>query len=160
MVFEYGNQIEKGLVSLFLIYNLVIIGIFINTNFILNSTKDLQETYFNEIYQYTKYSKKVYLQAIPDPYFYLSEKNTSIDIREFIPGELPLSEEFPIKEMASQDVFIFYNEDLIHPFLKNFLQNNSDLFDRFEINVPTPKGYEYKLFAIIYRKKHKNTLLL
>jgi hypothetical protein len=62
--------------------------------------------------------------------------------------------------MSSQDVFIFYNEDLIHPFLKNFLQNNSDLFDRFEINVPTPKGYEYKLFAIIYRKKHKNTLLL
>jgi len=160
LVFEYGNQIDKGLVSLFLIYNLVIIGIFINTNFILNSTKDLQETYFNEIYQYTKNSKKVYLQAIPDPYFYLSEKNTNIDIREFIPGELPLSKEFPVKEMSSQDVFIFYNEDLIHPFLKNFLQNNSDLFDRFEINVPTPKGYEYKLFAIIYRKKHKNTLLL
>ncbi len=160
LVFEYGNQTDKRLAFLFLIYNLIIIGIFINTNFILNSTKDLQETYFNEIYQYTKNSKKVYLQAIPDPYFYLSEKNNNIDIREFIPGELPLSEEFPVEEISSQDVFIFYNEDLIHPFLKKFLQNNSNLFDRFEVNVPTPKGYEYKLFAIIYRKKYKNTLLL
>jgi 4-amino-4-deoxy-L-arabinose transferase-like glycosyltransferase len=160
LVFEYGNQIQKRIAFFFLIYNLIIIGVFINANFILNSTKDLQEIYFNEIYQYTKNSKKVYLQAIPDPYFFLSEKNTNFEIREFIPGELPLSEEFPIEEMSSQDVFIFYNEELIHPFLKNFLQKNSNLFDRYEVNVPTPKGYEYKLFAIIYRKKHKNTLLL
>jgi hypothetical protein len=153
LIFEYGNKTQRNLVTLLLVYNIFIIGTFININFFENDTKSLQETYFKEIYNLSRNSKKIYLQAIPDPFFYLSDKKENFDLREFIPGELPLSVDYPKKEMSIQDVYIFYNEDLMHPFLREFLRTNIDKFERFEINIPTPREYEFKFFAVVYRKK-------
>ncbi len=153
LIFEYGNKIQRGLVLLLLVYNIFIIGIFINSNFFKNDTKSLQEAYFSEIYNLTKNSRKIYLQSIPDPFFYLSEKKQNFDLREFIPGELPLSVNFSKKEMSAQDVYIFYNEDLMHPYLKEFLKIHIDKFEKFEINIPTPRDFEFKFFAVVYRKK-------
>ena len=113
----------------------------------------LQEKYFIEIYNKCQDKKKVYLQAIPDPYFYLIQKNNNLEIREFIPGELPLPEDFSKDELISQDVYVFYNEDLIHPTLKKYFNDNHSLFEKSEINIHSKSKSDLTFFAIVYRKK-------
>ena len=143
----------KLLFVISLLYNVIVIFFFIINNFILYNTFQLQEKYFSTIADYCNGKKKIYLQAIPDPFFYLQSKNQNYILKEFIPGELPLPYDYPQKEMSEQEVFIFYNEDLAHPFLKEFLIKEQNKFERFEINIPNSRGSEYKLFAVIYRKK-------
>ena len=153
IVFEYGNIYLKFIPLLTIIYNIIILFIFLINNFYINDTAYLQEKYFIEIYNKCHDKKKVYLQAIPDPYFYLIQKNNNLEIREFIPGELPLPENFSKDELISQDVYVFYNEDLIHPTLKKYLNNNHSLFEKSEINIHSKSKSDLTFFAIVYRKK-------
>ena len=153
IIFEYGNIYLKLIPSLTIIYNIIILFIFLINNFYYNDTLSLQEKYFIEIYNKCHDKKKVYLQAIPDPYFYLIQKNNALEIREFIPGELPLPEDFSKEELISQDVYIFYNEDLMHPSLKKFFNDNLDLFEKSEINIHSESKIDLTFFAVVYRKK-------
>jgi len=153
IIFEFGNIYLKLIALSTIIYNIVILFIFLINNFYINDTANLQEKYFIEIYNKCQDKKKVYLQAIPDPYFYLIQKNKYLEIREFIPGELPLPEDFSKNELLSQDIYIFYNEDLIHPTLKKYFKDNVELFERSEINIHSESKIELTFFAIVYMKK-------
>ncbi len=151
--YEFGNRFLKIISCLPLLYNFIVLFIFLSNNFIYNNIAGLQEIYFNEIYKRCHDKKKIYLQAIPDPYFYLIEKNVNFEIREFIPGELPLPEDFSKNELVSQDVYIFYNEDLIHPTLKKFFSENPNFFEKSEINIVASSKIDIRFFAVVYRKK-------
>ena len=122
----------------------------------------------------------IYLQAIPDPYFYLRKKFPNKTLHEFIPGELSgmnaknpdgsdkksllqnlgiakksykIDSAFYKETIHKQEVFLFYNENLMNDYIRTYLAENPDKFERKLIQIETPKGSDLKLEAVIFVKK-------
>lgn len=150
--FESKFNFFKALAPAWLISNLLGIVVTVTAIWMPTPVKKIQDDFFHQLYVLTEGKNKVYLQSIPDPYFYFIEKNPDLILKEFIPGELPLPADFSKKEMESQDVYIFYNEELIHPTIKNHLDSNRNDYEKFEIHLESPKFFEYKFNAYVYRK--------
>ena len=152
-LYESRNLLSKILAPVWLLSNILGVLLTIYSIWIPVPVKNIQNSFFEKLFSLTQGKNKVYLQSIPDPYFYFKEKNPNLIIREFIPGELPLPIEFSKNELESQDLYIFYNEELIHPTIKNFLNIHADKFEKFEVRMESPKFFEYKYTAYVYSKK-------
>ncbi|MCB1144894.1 MAG: UDP phosphate-alpha-4-amino-4-deoxy-L- arabinose arabinosyl transferase [Leptospiraceae bacterium] len=150
--YEKNSRIGKGFLFLILIYHLLGSVSFYYQNFIQYDLKKNTELFYQKISTAIRGKNRIYLQSLPDPYFYLKENYPEKRILEFIPGELPLPVEYAEETFLSQDAYIFYNQDLIHPYLKKYLLENENLFEKTIIDLPVPKGADYKLFALIYSK--------
>jgi hypothetical protein len=116
----------------------------------INSDLVLEE-HFERIYTSLKDYKKIYIQAIPDPYFYLKEKNPDQQILEFIPGELSIPSDAFKNTISEQEAFVFYKEDLKNQAIADFLNQNKDwIREEWDIPVPAQNWLAYK--TIIYKK--------
>ncbi|HNN77313.1 MAG TPA: hypothetical protein PKL30_00420 [Leptospiraceae bacterium] len=175
-------KLSRYFVYLSIGYNVFIIIWIIVSSFFIYKLPEKVDIFFSEIEKVVEAHNNVYLQAIPDPYFYLKEKFPNKNIREFIPGELSglnksqtekksksllvelgvlkdnykIDESFYYATIEKQDVFIFYNENLMNPYIKKHLEKNSAFFERKIISVETPKGSDLKLEAVAFVKKQKN----
>jgi len=135
------------------LYNIFVIMSFIYVNFFLIDMKSLTLTYYRQIETVIGKSKSIYLQAIPDPYFYFREKRPDLKLVEFIPGELPISPDYFSKTIQSFDAYVFYRKDLMNPVLvKYFSENEKDFFID-EIEIQTPKKADLELKATVFVRK-------
>ncbi|MBW0433596.1 glycosyltransferase family 39 protein [Leptospira yasudae] len=136
-----------NLIVLFLAYRKV--G-FVNPEF------DLGKKFSEEIGAELKYSKKVYLQAIPDPYFYLREKYPNQKILEFIPGELPVPSELFSGTLDSIDTFVFSEGTKRNETVENYLKENASSFYKRNVSVsPSTTRKLVRAQAEIYLRKKK-----
>jgi hypothetical protein len=152
-VVESSNTLIKKISSFVLVYNTIVVFLFVYNHMIKYNVRENTELFFSKISNEIKPTDRVYLHIFPDPYFHLKSKYPQLMIREFIPGELPLPEEFAIPTLSSMDVYIFYNTELMHPFLKRYFKENEVDFEKFEVLVPVPEQADYKFFGTIYRRK-------
>ncbi|WP_081605144.1 ArnT family glycosyltransferase [Leptospira alstonii] len=147
VIYIGSGLIFCNLIVLFLAYRRV--G-FINPEF------DLGKKFSEEIAMELKYSKKVYLQAIPDPYFYLREKYPNLKILEFIPGELPVPSEMFSTTLDSIDTFVFSQETKRNETVENYLKENSSSFYKKNVSVsPSTTRKLVRVQAEIYLRKKK-----
>lgn len=93
------------------------------------------DEFMSAVESIVKQHDTIYLQLIPDPYFRLKEKFPEKKFYEFIPGELPIPEDYQKSTIESIDLFLFFDERLMSPSLKPRL-NNPDLFKKSEIRIP------------------------
>ncbi len=84
------------------------------------------DLFFEKIVAKAKPYEKIYLQLIPDPYFHLKEAYPEKQMLEFIPGELPIANHNLIDTWKTIDLYLFYDENLIHPSLAKYLQGNPE----------------------------------
>lgn len=127
---------------------------FIYLHHIKFNTEQILEEHFEKIYSSLGSYEKIYVQAIPDPYFYLKAKNPNLKILEFIPGELSIPSDVFRQTISEQDAFIFYNEDLINVAIKNFLEEHKDWI-REEWAIPVPPQHWLAFKTIIYKKPRR-----
>ncbi|MDZ4724978.1 MAG: glycosyltransferase family 39 protein [Leptospira sp.] len=123
----------------------------INIHYIKSNSDLILQNHFQKIYESVKNYKKIYVQSIPDPYFYLKSKNPNQQILEFIPGELEIPSEVFKNTIAEQEAFIFYNEDLKNQAIKEFLIQNPEWI-REEWDIPVSSNHWLAYKTIIYRK--------
>ncbi|GBF51509.1 hypothetical protein LPTSP4_30470 [Leptospira ryugenii] len=123
----------------------------LNIHYIKTNSSELLKNHFSQIENSLKGHQKVYLQAIPDPYFYLKQSDPNKTLLEFIPGELEIPSQHYSDTIASQDAFVFYREDLINQTIRTFLSEHPDWI-REEINIPVPSQHWYSFGTIIYKK--------
>ncbi|TGL16517.1 dolichyl-phosphate-mannose--protein mannosyltransferase [Leptospira levettii] len=114
-------------------------------------TNEIQTLHFQKIQKNLSNSKALYLQSLPDPYFYLKSKRPDLDILEFIPGELELPSTTYIKTIHSRDSFIFYDENLINDTIKEYLKQGNWIRKEWDIPVPSNHWLHYK--TIVYTRK-------
>ncbi|TGM46845.1 dolichyl-phosphate-mannose--protein mannosyltransferase [Leptospira biflexa] len=112
---------------------------------------EIQTSHFQHIQRSLSQSNAVYLQSLPDPYFYLKSKRPDLDILEFIPGELEIPSETYINTIRSRDSFVFYDETLINETIKDYLKQGSWIREEWEIPVPSNHWLHYK--TIVYTKQ-------
>lgn len=146
---DYGDAplILSGL------YNVFVLGSFFYFNFFLMDMKVLTLTYHRQIESVIGTSKSIYFQAIPDSYFYFREKKPEVKLMEFIPGELPISQDYFSKTIQSFDAYVFYRTDLMNPVLQKYFAENMDGFRREEIEIQTPRKADMELKAVVYVRK-------
>lgn len=136
-----------------LIYNLFVYGSFIYLNIIEIDMHKLTEVYHKQIDSVIEGSKTVYLQSIPDSYFYFKKYRPELEVYEFIPGELPIPEDYYKDKIVSFDAYVFYESSLMNPILKKFFEENRNSFHVEEIAIETPKRADLEMKAIAYVKK-------
>ncbi len=124
---------------------------FIYLHHIKTDSEQILEEHFSRIYHSVENHQKIYIQAIPDPYFYLKDKNPNYQMREFIPGELSIPSEIFKTTISEQDAFIFYNEDLMNEAVRDFLNQNPDWIKE-EWSIPVPSQHWLAFKTIIYKK--------
>ncbi len=124
---------------------------FIYLHHIKYNSEQILNEHFEKVYTSIGSSHKIYIQAIPDPYFYLKAQNPNLQILEFIPGELSIPSEVFKQTISEQDAFIFYNEDLINVAIKELLDADKDWI-REEWTIPVPPQHWLAFKTIIYRK--------
>ncbi|RHX85262.1 ArnT family glycosyltransferase [Leptospira stimsonii] len=147
VVYTGSGLLFCNLLVLFLSYRKV--G-FVNPEF------DLGKKFSEEIAEELKYSKKVYIQAIPDPYFYLKEKYPNQQILEFIPGELPVPPEMFIGTLDSIDTFVFSEGTKRNETIDSYLRENSSSFYKKNVSVsPSTTRKLVRAQAEIYLRKKK-----
>ncbi|TGN17117.1 ArnT family glycosyltransferase [Leptospira idonii] len=122
-----------------------------NLHWIRFDSEKILTAHFQRLETVLRPYKNVYLQALPDPYFYLKEKNPNQNILEFIPGEL----EFPTDDykttIENQEAFVFYNESLKNKSISAFLEKHPDWI-REEWSIPVPSNHWLHYQTIVYRK--------
>lgn len=122
----------------------------------LNPEFDLGKKFSEEIAAELKYSKKVYLQAIPDPYFHLREIYPNQKILEFIPGELPVPHEMFVSTLDSIDTFVFSEGTKRNEAVEGYLKENSSSFYKRTVGVsPSTTRKLVRAQAEIYLRKKK-----
>ncbi|MCX7998260.1 MAG: glycosyltransferase family 39 protein [Leptospiraceae bacterium] len=134
-------------------YNAFVYLSFIYLNLFTINMKKLTDVYYKQIESVIVGSKSVYLQAIPDPYFYFQKNKPSLETFEFIPGELPIPEDYYKAKIITFDAYLFYEPALMNPVLKSFFEKNSNLFHIEEIKIETPKKADLELKTYVYVKK-------
>ncbi|MDX1957928.1 MAG: glycosyltransferase family 39 protein [Leptospiraceae bacterium] len=150
---EYKTKLSKFFIFASLNYNLSVLGILIFSIFFSNKIINTTFEFYTKLDEMIEDRDGIYLQAIPDPFFYLKEKYPSRRILEFVPGELPLPKE-KIQETAKQlSVFVFYNEELMNETIRNFLKEHSNEFERKELILPKPRFSEIEYTAVVYLRK-------
>lgn len=83
------------------------------------------QQYMELVERIVKPYNTIYLQAIPDPYFHLREVYPDKKFYEFIPGELPIPEEFYRAAVESVDLFLFFDDRLASSQLRQRIQDQS-----------------------------------
>ena len=117
---------------------------------------------------------KIYIQLIPDPYFYFKKKFPDKELLEFIPGELSpekdqiriankdlpfwkrsykLDPNYYSKKIEEIDLFLFYREDLINPKIREYFIEHKDEFEIKFLKIDPPKPIGLKLEAILYKRR-------
>jgi hypothetical protein len=161
-------------------YNLLITSWVPFSNYFIYKSPEKTEEFFHLIEKEVERKNNIYLQAIPDPYFYLRKKFPEKTLHEFIPGELSavqttnpdgsekksllkelgISKEnykidasFYKETIHKQEVFLFYNENLMNDYIRAYLAKNTDRFERKVLHVETPKGSDFKLEAVVFTQK-------
>jgi hypothetical protein len=124
---------------------------YIDVHHIKTNSDVILSDHFARVYQSVKDYKKVYIQSIPDPYFYLKTKNPRQEILEFIPGELAIPSSTFKNTISEQEAFIFYNDDLRNQAIIDFLQEHPDWI-REEWTIPVPPEHWLHFKTVIYRK--------
>ena len=163
-----------------IVYNIfVILWVPFSVYFVYKSPEKTKE-FFLLIEKEIERKNNIYLQAIPDPYFYLKKKFPEKTLHEFIPGELSAIQDknpdgsekksllnrlgiakenykidanFYKETIHKQEVFIFYNESLMNDYIRAYLSKNANKFERKLLHVETPKGSDLKLEAVIFVQK-------
>ncbi|EMO40279.1 ArnT family glycosyltransferase [Leptospira noguchii] len=147
VIYTGSGLLFCNLIILFLAYRKI--G-FINPEF------DLGKKFSQEIAAELKYSKKIYLQAIPDPYFYLKEKYPDQKILEFIPGELPVPSEMFVNTLDTIDTFVFSEGTKRNEGVENYLKENASSFYKRSVSVsPSTTRKLVRAQAEIYLRKKK-----
>ncbi|PKA03371.1 UDP phosphate-alpha-4-amino-4-deoxy-L- arabinose arabinosyl transferase [Leptospira ellisii] len=122
----------------------------------LNPEFDLGKKFSEEIVAELKYSKKVYLQAIPDPYFHLRKNYPDQKVLEFIPGELPVPSESFVKTLDSIDTFVFSEGTKRNETVETYLKENSPQFYKKTVSVsPSTTRKLVRAQAEIYFRRKK-----
>ncbi|EQA45365.1 dolichyl-phosphate-mannose-protein mannosyltransferase [Leptospira broomii serovar Hurstbridge str. 5399] len=99
-------------------------------------------------------SKRVYLQAIPDPYFHLVEGLPDSKILEFIPGELPIPSNEFLPTLQTIDAFVFSEGQKRNEHIQRFLEENSNKFKIRSVSVePSTPRKLVKAEAVIYLRR-------
>ncbi|XDD46291.1 ArnT family glycosyltransferase [Leptospira sp. WS39.C2] len=122
-----------------------------NIHWYKTNSSEVQISHFQHLERSLSKSKAVYLQSLPDPYFYLKTNRPDLDILEFIPGELELPSATYLKTIHSRDSFVFYDETLINDTIKEYLKSGKWIREEWEIPVPPNHWLHYK--TIVYTKK-------
>ena len=179
-VIEKEKFIFKSFLVFSFLYNIVvIIWVPFSLYFIYKSPEKTEE-FFHLIEKEVERKNNIYLQVFPDPYFYLRKKFPEKTLHEFIPGELSavqkrnpdgtekisllarlgitkenykIDADFYKETIHKQEVFLFYNENLMNDYIREYLKKNESRFDRKLIQVETPKGSDLKLEVVLYVQK-------
>jgi hypothetical protein len=165
---------KKILILPLLIYNLATCFIFPIYFYKYLDAEEKIISYYESLAKEIEDKNKIYIQLIPDPYFYFKKKFPNKELLEFIPGELsPEKDQIPIsskdlpfwkrsykldpnyysKKIEEVDLFLFYREDLINPKIKEYFLEHKDEFEIKFIKVEPPKPIGLKLEAIIYKRR-------
>lgn len=134
-------------------YNVLIYLSFIYLNLFTIDMKKLVDIYYKQIEVLVEGSSSIYLQAIPDPYFYFRKFKPKLEAFEFIPGELPIEEDYYKDKITTFEAYIFYEPSLMNSVLKRFFEKNSHLFHVEEIKIDTPRKADFELKATVYVRK-------
>lgn len=89
-------------------------------------TISIQNEQFSKLGELLQNSKNIYIQSIPDPYFYLRSKIPGAKLYEFIPGELEIPTTAYQNTIRSMDAFVFYEESLMNQTIKSHLSESKD----------------------------------
>ncbi|TGK53152.1 ArnT family glycosyltransferase [Leptospira bouyouniensis] len=122
-----------------------------NIHWSKSNSDEILTSHFQKIERSLSKSKAVYLQSLPDPYFYLKSKRKDLDILEFIPGELEIPTETYLKTIYSRDSFVFYDETLINETIKEYLGKRKWKREEWDISVPSNHWLHYK--TIVYTRQ-------
>ncbi|MCE9501779.1 MAG: glycosyltransferase family 39 protein [Leptospira sp.] len=136
-----------------LTFNVAVLLFLLINHFIILETPKKTNEFFTLIEQEIVDKKFIYLQSIPDPYFYLRKKYPDKKILEFIPGELSLPGDYFRETIGEQDAFFFYNEDLMNSHIREYLEQNKKKFERKVIRVDTGGSKDLRLEGYLYVKK-------
>ncbi len=119
-----------------------------------NPEFDLGVKFYEVLKPELKGSRKIYLQAIPDPYFRLSAEFPELQILEFIPGELPIPKEDFIGTLDSVDTFVFSEGQKRNEFVQTYLDENQTKFRKTKItSEPSTVRKLVKAEAEVYRRR-------
>lgn len=157
MLFEESDRKRVIYVGSGLLFcNLIVLFLAYRKVGFINPEFDLGKKFSEEIAAELRYSKKVYLQAIPDPYFYLRERYPDQEILEFIPGELPVPSEMFVGALDSIDTFVFSEGTKRNDTVENYLKENSSSFYKKNVSVsPSTTRKLVRAQAEIYLRKKK-----
>ena len=177
---DVQSKSYTGFFVISLLYNILITSWILFSNYFIYKSPEKTNEFFSLIEKEVERKNNIYLQAIPDPYFYLRKKFPDKTLHEFIPGELSgmnaknpdgsdkksllqslgiakksykIDSEFYKETIHKQEVFLFYNENLMNDYIRTYLAENPDKFERKLIQIETPKGSDLKLEAVIFVKK-------
>ncbi|TGK07466.1 UDP phosphate-alpha-4-amino-4-deoxy-L- arabinose arabinosyl transferase [Leptospira semungkisensis] len=119
-----------------------------------NSDFDLRERLYESLSQELKGSKKIYLQAIPDPYFQIRKARPDLQVLEFIPGELPIPKEDFIQTLDSIDTFVFSDRQKRNEHVQAYLEGNASRFKKIRISAePSTLRKVASVEAEVYRRR-------
>ncbi|PJZ50850.1 ArnT family glycosyltransferase [Leptospira saintgironsiae] len=119
-----------------------------------NPEFDLKDRFYEVLGPELKGSKKLYLQAIPDPYFHIRKEYPNLKVLEFIPGELPIPKEDFIQSLDSIDTFVFSDRQKRNEFVQSYLEENSSKFRKFKITAePSTLRKVANVEAEVYRRR-------
>lgn len=179
-IIEIENLIFRIFFGVSLAYNVTVVAWVPYSHYLLYKSPEKTKNFFELIEKEIEGKNNIYLQVFPDPYFYLKKKFPDKILHEFIPGELSaiqkmnsaeaqkgslfkrlgiakenykIDANFYKETIHKQEVFIFYNENLMNDYIREFLKNHRNDFERKIIQVDTPTGSDLRLDAVIYSKK-------
>ena len=155
MLAEDGNKIARANFYYAAAFNIFTLIWFISRAFILEDIPSKNREFMKLTAVELQNAETVYIQSIPDPYFYLKENFPEKKLKEFIPGELPLPDQGFSAEISKQDAFLFYNTELAHPAIREYLEKNSSVFTKKMIEVPVKLEKYIRLRTFIYIKNEK-----
>lgn len=147
------NRILSFFVSISFLYNVIVLVFVLVNHFYVYKSPLVQDKFFTNLENEIASAKKVYLQVIPDPYFYLKERHPDKVFLEFIPGELAIPPEYFQKTIQDIDVFIFYNESHVNEHIASYLIENATKFTRSTVKIQTGKFADFNFDAYIYKRK-------
>jgi len=123
----------------------------VNLHWLQTNSESILNAQFQKLETILKPHNKVYLQTIPDPYFYLSERYPDKKFLEFIPGELEFPSDKYTRTIESQDAFVFYDDTLKNHAISKFLSDHPDWI-REEWEIPVPNNHWLHFKTIVYHK--------
>lgn len=128
---------------------------FVYIHWIQHNTEIIWKTQTERLKTVLTSQKKVYLQALPDPYFSLRTDLPNLELLEFIPGEL----EFPSEEykttLALQDAFVVYDFHRLNPVIASIV-NDTSVWEKLEWEIPVSKEHWYHYRTIVFRRNVSN----
>ncbi len=114
-------------------------------------TVTIQNEQFSKLSNLLKNSKYIYIQSIPDPYFYLRKKLPNSRLYEFIPGELEIPTLAYQNTIQSMDAFIFYDENLMNQTIKSHLSSGKN-WKRFHWEIPVGREHWMNFKTTVFIK--------